>query len=333
MTSALSYRLLLLCLCALALLQPAQANEKEPWRDWQSPLFADHPLAGKIWSARDDRFITPEELGEAVRETDYLLLGEIHDNADHHRLQTWLVEQAARHRKPALVMEMIPRDMAPQLQSYLEQGGGDAAGLGPALDWEKRGWPEWRIYRPIADAALRLRLPIRAGNVDREILKTVGKSGLTSLEVGRRKALHVDEPLDATLQESLLDELFESHCQLMPRDALSTMSDVQRLRDAVLADSLIAAAGENGAILIAGNGHVRSDRAVPWFLSRRRPDAKIVTVMVVEVQKGADAPGKLVSRDLGEEAVADYVWFTPRAERGDPCEGLRKRLGKPRGKG
>ena len=79
------------------------------------------------------------------------------------------------------------------------------------------------------------------------------------------------------------------------------------------------------AILIAGNGHVRSDRGVPWHLRRRAPDARIVSVVLVEVEDGRMDPTGYLPRDPEGRPAADLAIFTPRAERGDPCESLRKK--------
>ncbi len=329
MHASILLRLLSVVFLSLLAFTPARTQEAPPWRDWQAPLLRDHTLAGKIWSVHDKRFVTPQMIGKAVGAARFVLLGEIHDNPDHHRLQAWLIEKSAANRKPAVVVEMIARDQAPALQAYLTRPGADAAGLGAALKWEARGWPEWRIYQPIAEIVLRAGLALHAGDIDRPTLKAVSKKGLNTLGADRLKSLLLDKPLDGPLQNALLDELYASHCELMPRSALSGMSGIQRLRDAVLADSLIDVAGEESAILIAGNGHVRADRAVPWYLSRRALGARIVTVMLIEVEKSAKAPQDLVPAGSGGMAAADYVWFTPRAEREDQCEILKRRFGKP----
>lgn len=330
-----SRRLLVVCIALLAALTgaPVRGEPAAPWTRWTAPLGAGHPLAGKVWSAREDRFVTPEAVAGAVRAARFVLLGEIHDNADHHRLQAWLIRRAASGRKPAVVMEMISRDKAGTLDAYLARPGADAAGLGPTLRWEKSGWPDWKIYQPVAEAALDLGLPIRAGDIDKPTLKKAGREGLGVIGAGRRRALLLETSLDGALTGALLDELYESHCKVMPKAALKSMIGVQRLRDATLADSLIAAAGVGPAILIAGNGHVRSDRAVPWYLARRAPGAAVVTVMLLEVEEGAREPHNLVPADPEGKPAADFVWFTPRAEREDPCEELRKRFGKPHEKG
>jgi len=312
------------------LLASASSREGSPWLSWQSSQQIDHPLAGKIWSVRGNSFVTPQMLGETARAARFVLIGEVHDNRDHHRLQAWLIEKAATNRKPAVVMEMIARDKAPALRAYLARPGANAAGLGAALEWQARGWPEWRFYQPIAEAALRLGLPLHAGDIDRSLLRKISKQGLDTLDAERRKSLFLDRPLDVPLHNALLDELYGSHCELVPRSALGAMLKIQRLRDAVLADSLIEAAGGGSAILIAGNGHVRADRAVPWYVSRRAPQARIVTVMLLEVDGAAKEPEDLMPAGPVGEPIADYVWFTPRAEREDPCAKLRERFAKPR---
>ncbi len=323
-------RLLLIVFLAVVLAAPLRANDKPPWDDWQSTLLKEHPLTGKIWSTRDERFVTPEVVAKAVADARFVLLGEVHDNADHHRLQAWLIEKAANDRKPAVVMEMISRAEATALRDYLDQPQADAAGLGDAVKWNARGWPDWRIYQPIAETSLRLKLPLHAGDIDRPTLRKVGRGGMDKLDADVRTSLLLDTPLGAALEEALLDELFDSHCRLMPRGAMGGMLHVQRLRDAVLADSVISAAGNGSAILIAGNGHVQADRAVPWYLTRRAPDAGIVTVMLLEADQAAKVPKDLIPKSPEAKPVADFIWFTPRVDREDPCEQLRKRFGKPK---
>lgn len=325
--AGLSRRLLPLLLVALFAV-PACAEEAEPWTSWQNLSGADHPLTGKIWSAGEQRFVTPDELAGAVREARFVLLGEVHDNADVHRLQAWLVAKAAEGRRPAVVWEMIPRDKAEALESYLAKPGATAAGLAEAVDWDTSGWPAWRIYQPIAEAALARGLPIRAGDPERALRKQVGTAGLNALTAEGRKALLVERPLGKSLGDALIEELYNSHCEMVPRTALGPMSDIQRLRDAVLADSLAKAAGDGSAILIAGNGHVRSDRGVPWYLSQRIPGASISTVMLLEVETAVTTPQLLIPTAPDGTPAADYAWFVPRAERDDPCEELRKRFGK-----
>ena len=57
-------------------------------------------------------------------------------------------------------------------------------------------------------------------------------------------------------------------------------------RDAMMADRLATVAGRAGGVLIAGNGHVRTDRGVPWYLARIRPTARTVSSSRRTVRSG-----------------------------------------------
>jgi len=288
----------------------------------------------RIWSVGEKRFISARKLAGEVLRADYLLIGEVHDNPYHHKVQAWLIAGLSRVRKPAVVFEMITEDQRGDLQRYLAKPGAGADGLGAALAWSKRGWPTWKIYRPIAEVALAAGLQINVGDASRKLVRSVGRKGLGSLGLEARVRLGLDRPLDAGLRAALATQLVEGHCNLLPKAAIGPMIGVQRFRDAAMAGSLLEAAkrvGVEGAVLIAGNGHARSDRGVGWYLRRRAPGARITTVLLIEAQPGerdsarllADAPN---SPDGGP--AGDYVWFTPPWPREDPCEGLRKLMEK-----
>jgi len=91
---------------------------------------------------------------------------------------------------------------------------------------------------------------------------------------------------------------------------------------------MVEAVTQNGpAALVAGNGHVRIDRGVPWYIRKMLPDrAKrpLISVGHVEVVEGKTKPTDYA------DAIQAYsiVVFTPRVVRPDPCEAMRKRFGK-----
>jgi hypothetical protein len=51
----------------------------------------------------------------------------------------------------------------------------------------------------------------------------------------------------------------------------------------------------------------------------------VTTVLLVEVEDGQTEPADYVPRSPDGRPAADYAIFTPRAERADPCESLRKK--------
>ena len=297
-----------------------------------------HPLVGKIWSPVSAGFVEPADVSRAVAKARFVLLGETHDNPDHHALQAHLVQEATKHRdgdprRPALVLEMLTRDLQPKVSAFLA-GGGAAPGFGSAVGWGDLGWPDFAIYRPIIAAALRAELPIVAGDTPRPERRAVAREGISALGAERAMTLGLDQSLGAAAETEMLDTLDTGHCGLMPRESLEPLVLVQRLRDATLARAMIEAdrnAGQ-GAILIAGSGHVRRDLGVPWYLANRAPElssgAQTVAVAFIEVREGETEPQAYAGPGAGAPARFDFVWFTPRAERGDPCEDLKKRFEK-----
>ncbi|NND49018.1 MAG: ChaN family lipoprotein [Rhizobiales bacterium] len=306
----------------------AMERALSPWQDWQTTLALESPLVGQIWSVRDTRLVSPGFLAEKAADARFVLIGETHDNADHHRLQAWLIGNIAQQRKPAVVMEMITADQAPKLAQYLDQADATAAGLGAAIDWGKSGWPDWSTYQPIAEAAIEANLALVAGSATRSRASDISRGGLKILETSERQRLALDQDLSPELDQALLEDIRQSHCGLLPNEALPAMTQVQRYRDAVLGDALIkAGAVNNGAVLIAGNGHARADRGVPWYLARLAAGASVVTVMLLEADEDAVLPADYLVVAPDGTPVADFFWFTPRAAREDPCEMMRRQFG------
>ena len=97
---------------------------------WESPRHVDHPLVGRIWDSRLQRFALPEELLAGLGEARFLLLGEKHDNADHHSLQFSVLESLISNRAlSGVAFEMIDASRAERLESISDREFADAAEL------------------------------------------------------------------------------------------------------------------------------------------------------------------------------------------------------------
>jgi uncharacterized iron-regulated protein len=301
----------LLAACA----QPRPA----PIDTWQAQTLGDHPLVGRIWASESRSFVSASDL-LAAADRHFVLLGEKHDNPDHHRIQAWIVAGLAETgRRPSVVFEMIDEGQAEALAEALAEDPIDVAQLGPALDWEKRGWPDWAIYRPVAEAALAQGLEIAPGNISRAYARDIVKRGEAAISAADRQRLSLDRRLPPILYDALIAELAESHCGQLPEDLLPAMARVQHLRDAVMATRLRQHDRGDGAILIAGAGHVRNDRAVPWHLRAGQPKAEIFTLALREVAVEGFDPEDYLERDAAGRASFDFLWFTPRLDLDDPC--------------
>ena len=88
---------------------------------WQTELYADHELIGRIWDSRRGQFVTDAELWDTLLESNYVLLGEKHDNPDHHELQLRVLRALINaNNVDKLTMEMLDNTASENLDAFLE---------------------------------------------------------------------------------------------------------------------------------------------------------------------------------------------------------------------
>lgn len=292
----------------------------------QATLESDHPLNGRIWRPETQSFVSELTAYEALNEANYVLLGEKHDNSVHHRLQAKAVREIIKSGGlPWIAFEMIDNSQWKALNKFLASGPDNAYGLGAALDWENSGWPDWGYYAPIANAALDADLPLLPANFPRSTARFIGSKGFLALGKTTVSSTGLAKSLPKALDKSLMDELYASHCRMMPRKRLRGVARVQHARDALMAATL---AQDQHVVLIAGAGHTRKDRGVPFYLRYLKPKKKIVSVAYVEVEKSLTKPEGYAKIYHADRLPFDLVWFTARVDNIDPCEKFKSQLQK-----
>jgi hypothetical protein len=113
----------------------------------------------------------------------------------------------------------------------------------------------------------------------------------------------------------------------MSEDMILGMMLGQRVRDTVMARSLVQNKKDkshDSIVLIAGSGHVVKHQGVPVHLVQMDKQAKILSLAWMEVSQEHDDPEQYGQFWQNTSLPFDYVWFTPRIERADPCEEIRK---------
>ncbi len=294
---------------------PVLADERPPVPPWRSAVAAEHWMAGLIWLPRAHHAVTPATLAAMLAGADVVLLGETHDNPDHHALQAWVLRRLiASGRRPALAFEMLGADQAPALSAHLARDAGDAGGIGAAVDFAGGGWGDWAAYAPLARIALDAGLPLVAANPPREQVRLIVRFGMVPQELAARLGggPRLPEPMLAALRREIQD----SHCGMLTEPAVARMALAQIVKDAnmaaVLADTARVRPG--GVVLLLGSGHARLDRGVPYHLRALAPQAKVFSLGLIEIDRRAG------SADLAALAAAyDAVWFTPAVAEDDGC--------------
>ena len=256
----------------------------------------------------------PAVLVKAMQGRRVVLLGEVHDNAVQHALRAaalrqWIVQGA----RPALAFEQFDQ----QRQSDIERARRERPADADHLIAQAKGGGDWRweYYRPFVTLALEYDLPIIAANLSRGEAMQVANDGWPALfDPATRSALRLDA-LPTDFQRKHEEAIAIGHCNLLPADALPAQARAQMARDIVMARS-IRLYVDRGVVLLAGNGHVRRDIGVPFWLP-------------ADAARSAISIGVL-ERDDGTvlESAADFDAYviTERAERADPCKDLARRL-------
>ena len=106
---------------------------------------------------------------------------------------------------------------------------------------------------------------------------------------------------------------------LTPSSTSAIVPSVQQARDGAMAAAMLEA-GDAGAILIAGAGHVREDRAAPAILERKAPSIDVLTIGLMELGTSTDIAGYL------EDTRFDYIVLTPKADMTDHCAEMKKSM-------
>jgi uncharacterized iron-regulated protein len=239
------------------------------------------------------------------------LLGEVHDNAEQHRLRLAALERAFDAGwRPAIVMEQFDRERQADIERARRERPGDAQHvIDEAASTRQGGW-NWDFYRPYVALALHYDVPLVAANLSNADTSRIVRGGYAAVfDAQTIAALGLDRPIDAVWQSAQEREIDAGHCHALPADAWPRMARAQFARDAVMAQTLAAHAG-NGAVLLAGNGHVRRDFGVPRWLAL---DPRRVL-----------AVGFLEEGDDAAPSTFDAVVRTARAPRSDPCERFRQ---------
>lgn len=273
-----------------------------PLPRWQSPEGRDHPDLGLIVDLRSGTSLTPAQLTARLAGYEVVLVGERHDNPDHHALQLWLLRALTQARpQGSLLLEMLEPEQQARVDRVRRglRDGQSPSDLQAALNWQE-GW-DWKLYGPLVSDALVQPYPLMHANLGRDEIMAIYRE---------LPALSGAASTSDVVRAALLAQIEASHCGLLPASQLPAMLAVQQQRDRRMAERLLAA--PEPALLLAGAFHVRRDLGVPLHvedLSERR----LAVLMLAEV-------GHKVSA-----AEADFVWYTAAQPEQDHCEQLRQR--------
>lgn len=264
-------------------------------------VFSFSALADTIIDLRQQKSINQSELIHQLTKSEFILLGELHDNPHHHERRGQIIT-AVKNQSYAVVAEYLLADRMVTFSGTtldsLERSG-----------FSPKAWP-WKLYQPLFDAIRVSNMRLYGSNLDRSISKQVFSKGSIPANMDTE---YQKSSLDQEAKNALEKDLIDGHCGKLPNQYLDPMFRIQRLTDISMAQVMMRHAP---AILLAGNGHVRKDYGVPQVLRSLQPASKQVSIGFIEEDRwNSKKMAELIK-------LYDFIWVTPRIERTDPCATL-----------
>jgi uncharacterized iron-regulated protein len=288
-------------------------------------------VAAGAWYALDGPAPQPvpaAEVLDAAADGAVVLLGERHDEQDHHRWQLHTLA-ALYAQRPDMVIgfESFPRRVQPVLDRWVA-GELDAAAFFEQTDWGKVWNFPRQYYLPLFEFARIHRIPMFAMNVEGALTREIGAKGWDAVSDARKEGL--SRP--AAASPAYLDALYDIYRQHPAADATKGQApsrddpaferfvESQITWDRAMAEAIAQQRAKlrDGiqplVVGIAGSGHLRNGFGIAHQL-RDLGVTQITTLLPV------DAPGNCRTLVAG---FADAVFALPPGHAAPPP---RPRLG------
>jgi uncharacterized iron-regulated protein len=300
----LTASVLAVCLCAGARAAGASGNAAQP-------PTATACLAAATWHLLNEDGARAVSAGDVIADMarrEVVLLGERHQQAEHHRwqLQTLAALHAAR---PDLVIgfEAFPRRVQPVLDRWVA-GELRATEFLKEADWKTVwGYPP-ELYLPLFHFARMNRIPMIALNVERALTRAVAAKGWDAIPPEQREGLSQPLAPAAAYREYLLG-VFRRHAQGAGAEAndrafgyfVEAQATWDRAMAEALAQRLRGRARPPLVVGIAGAGHVRFGHGIAHQL-RDLGVERVGILLPLEAQRACEKLGP---------GLADAVFVLP----------------------
>ncbi|PIS46528.1 MAG: hypothetical protein COT17_08120 [Elusimicrobia bacterium CG08_land_8_20_14_0_20_51_18] len=279
------------------------------------------PEPGEITQFFDTKtksYITPDQLQERLEAADALYIGESHDQAECHiaQLKAIMGLNEVRQGKVAVGFEMLNSTLQPILDEYAEGKISDEEFLEKA-NWKKEWGFDFKLYEPIFSYIRRNKLKALALNVPRKIVSKTARGGLKALTEEEKKLtakkvkINKDKKYVAYLRETYGGHGDNPMNRIMTFDNyLASMAVWNESMAEKAADFLNANKGWAFAV-VAGNGHVQYNAAIPWSVKKRTKKLNHLSIYTEDLANRA-------SFVRNPEPLADIIWFVPFEKKAEP---------------
>jgi len=263
--------------------------------------------------------VDSKEVIARAAQSSVVLLGEVHDSAEHHRWQLQVLAGLYAARPDMVIgLEMFPRRVQKALDRWVAGEVSESEFLKDS-DWIN----VWRfdpyLYMPIFNFARMNRIPMIALNISDPLRVAVRKKGFEGVPETEREGLARPADVNEAYIERLLEVFREHEANGKKRpDALRDdpefrrFVEMQALWDGAMAQGIAAARelpGHPLVVGIMGRGHLENGDGVPYQLKAlgingvmtllpwdRENDCKELVAGLADVVFGVAAPPRVKPR-------------------------------------
>lgn len=249
------------------------------------------------------RPVSMQEMVRLLEPTTFILIGEQHDNAQHHLFQAQVIDALAQAGRSVIVgMEMFDRTKQHPLNLWTLNRLSEAEFIQQS-EWQTQWGFDFALYRPIFEVVYRRRLRLVGLNVPRALVRQTARQGWQSIPESER--LGIPEP-DLSVEEHR--KLFYAllgggHPSGQAQN--DNFYAAQVVWDTGMADTVLrylettVPSPRLAFVILAGNGHVMYDVGISLRLRMR---SNLPTCVITPLPP-SEKPMQV------RASIGDFVWL------------------------
>ena len=243
------------------------------------PLKADDCVpVGKVLQPKTDTWTNTTKLIQASVDEKIILLGEHHDNMEHHRWQLQMITGLhTLNSDIVLGFEMFPRKAQPVLNSWVNGELTEQQFL-KQVDWATYWTFDASLYMPLFHYARMNKIPIYALNIERSLIRQVGQQGWENIGADQREGISDPKPASEGYRKMLAGVFMqhgenhsetpseESVSKAMAMPGFSRFVESQLVWDRAMAEAIVSGISKHPQaqfLAVLGSGHMMYRYGVP----------------------------------------------------------------------
>jgi uncharacterized iron-regulated protein len=257
-----------------------------------------HPGSGEVFRVRDGKVISFQQMIEEIKKVTVVFVGELHDSAEHHRLQLDVIKALRTTGAPVAVgLEMFRAESQEDLDRWVSGASTLERFLPVYYDNWRIAWP---LYRDIFLYARESKTALVGLNVPQDVTRKVARKGFAALDPEDLKDLPPDIScnVDPRYME-FIKRAYSGHD--IDEQAFVHFCEAQLVWDKSMAWHLIQYLRKNPSqhmIVLAGAGHAWK-RGVPGQVEQLSPKLTYKVIL-------PPIPGEIDQKHISI-GDADYV--------------------------